>query len=463
MTAPAAAREGKYGVRYYPIPDDSGEIQHLDSVSAFTKVLAAPGLEIWKQRTLAAQFAKRPDLVMLAGADATRDSAIKQALDGDQSAANIGTATHGYSEMVDDGTLDWDLVPEGAKPWVANYAQAKEDYGWELVDKEFTVYNHRLGYAGTSDRALRFPGVGVVIADLKTGRSVYAEQALQLAFYAYGEGIWIPPTDADVDADAQIVGLRSELNAQVEGGVKPDGKKMTKVWQKAQEALIDEEWWRAFGRLGQRNPMPADLRTDVGFILHLRPEGCQVVPMNLTGSLQVIEGMSAIFHWKKRKDIVGEVVPSPGTADAAPDGPEPVAAAMVAPEPPEPFLTIHEEAQLAAQQPAISPVTASDIGAPPAIAPAAPTPPVEQVWQSLRQRLMALSPQAKEEIAFRWPSGVPGLKVLAHTPAQLEEIDRVLFDVECKHASPVVESSGQTAEKETVDAVLSAFPGAVVQ
>ena len=85
-------------------------------------MLAAPGLEIWKQKQIAEQFAKRPDLIMLAADEGTRFDAIKQALQATQSKANVGTAIHRFSELVDDGQLDWGLVPEAAKPWVENDA-----------------------------------------------------------------------------------------------------------------------------------------------------------------------------------------------------------------------------------------------------------------------------------------------------------------------------------------------------
>lgn len=63
----------------------------------------------------------------------------------------------------------------------------KSDY--ELVDKEFTVFNDKYGYAGSCDLLLRDGDGNLCYCDFKTGKYIHREVALQLAAYAYGEYI----------------------------------------------------------------------------------------------------------------------------------------------------------------------------------------------------------------------------------------------------------------------------------
>jgi hypothetical protein len=60
----------------------------------------------------------------------------------------------------------------------------------EPLASEFTVYHEALGYAGTADMVALVDGIPSLI-DVKTGKDVYAEAALQLCALARGEYIGV--------------------------------------------------------------------------------------------------------------------------------------------------------------------------------------------------------------------------------------------------------------------------------
>lgn len=87
--------------------------------------------------------------------------------------ADYGTAIHEFAELVDSGTLDWGYVPESLKGPLDAYREATECLS--VLDSEVFVVidekvgNRKLRGAGSLDRVVQHPELGVVIADLKTG------------------------------------------------------------------------------------------------------------------------------------------------------------------------------------------------------------------------------------------------------------------------------------------------------
>lgn len=400
MTAPAAARKNKWGSRVYPVPyPDTDDVVELPAVSRILDQLAAPAIDTWKQKTIAETFSHRPDLVMLAASDAF--GAAKQALDSSNAKSNIGTAVHHMTEQIDAGTLMDDMVPKPAWPYVLQYRKAKEYYKWEVVQQEVSVFNHKLGYAGTLDRLLRFPegirtvdGVieepGSLIGDIKTGKAVYANQALQLFFYSMGEGIWDAPGD---DQLVEFIAATAALNKDIKAGTNiPEGRrKWSEEAVKIARAELDEARWREYARLGNVIPMPDDIRHDKGYILHLSETGFELVPMDLTGAEGVVAGLCALFHWNARHDVVGT--------------------AFTIPPPPPP----------------IDPSLLDWVGI-------------------LRTRANALTPELKVQLKAGWPQGVPQLKT---GPFYADDVGRLALGA----IERLIESL------ESVKIVTDAFPG----
>ena len=90
-----------------------------------------------------------------------------QELGGASSAADMGTAFHGFTEIVDAGGFP-EFAPDELVPWLDAYSAAMAD--WEVVDAEPFLVCDELEVAGSADRVLRHRVTGqTVVADIKTG------------------------------------------------------------------------------------------------------------------------------------------------------------------------------------------------------------------------------------------------------------------------------------------------------
>jgi hypothetical protein len=90
-----------------------------------------------------------------------------------QGRADLGTAVHEFTELLDSGTLDWGYVPEALKGPLDAYQQKMSSF--PTVDSEVfvAVDEQRDGKAirgaGSLDRLILHPDFGVCVADIKTG------------------------------------------------------------------------------------------------------------------------------------------------------------------------------------------------------------------------------------------------------------------------------------------------------
>jgi hypothetical protein len=464
VTQPAAASKNKYGARIYAVPrPGSLEIEELPSISQILGVIGKPGLERWKRWKLAQALALRPDWVALAGSGeivkgirSGAKDAVKQADDADQGASNAGTSIHYWAEGVDDKSILWEMVPEPIKPAVERYCQAKLDYGWETVKcgdrdlAETTCYSFTYGYAGTPDRFMRFPKISSKshVGDLKTGQDVHDDYALQMACAAFSDGLWVPgPTPL---SDAAMEQLQKDISAGVNIPPTATGRARTKWSQaaiKSAEAELQESFWDEYAKSGQHLPLPDDLCQDTAFILHVTNEIFELVPLTITGLRPAIAGLSALHAFSQNKMIVGDPVPKPGsdatvatTAQVA-ESSDPLQAKaasqgikIVSAEDAKNILAKAEAAGTAIPEPTeddLPPAIDDFQPGPPEQIPVAPEAPRPLRVQVYRDRIAALSPDAKQKLAFNWPDGVPTLKQSDNqTEEQLAQIDKILWDIE---------------------------------
>jgi hypothetical protein len=321
MTNPPASTTDAHGERVYPIPrPGTSDIVELPSVSRVLGLMAKPGLEVWKQKQVAEALSSRPDLVTLAATDAY--SAVRQALEGHQAPANVGTSIHALTVKADRGELDLGVLDSRTVDTLHGYLDLADAWGWDVVASEATVYNFRAGYAGTFDRILDVPNVGRVVSDIKTGSNVYPETALQIACYANAEGVWSG---------------------------------------------------------SEHQPMPSRVRHDLGWVIHLRPDGGRVVPVDLSGAWAAVTSLCCVWRWRARADII--------------------------------------------RAPATLPRDGS-----------------RREWLTARIEGLKTFDGALERLAASWPGGIPTLKNTdSHTAAQLEQIERAIGVVEKVFRAPFVE------------------------
>ena len=111
-------------------------------------------------------------------------------------AAALGTSVH----LAAENGVKAVLLAEGdpRKPFLQQYEKALAELDIEVLLAESQVFNLTLGYAGSLDFIGRcrspLPEYGlqrgeVVLVDLKTGKGIYNDHALQLALYYGGEFI----------------------------------------------------------------------------------------------------------------------------------------------------------------------------------------------------------------------------------------------------------------------------------
>ena len=111
---------------------------------------------------------------------------VKDALEASNSsgAANLGTAIHGMTELVDAGA-SVDSIPADHRADIEAYLDATKDIMHTWIETLTVLDSHKI--AGTPDRISTLPTGQRVIFDLKTGSIDYGigKIAMQLAVYAH--------------------------------------------------------------------------------------------------------------------------------------------------------------------------------------------------------------------------------------------------------------------------------------
>lgn len=113
--------------------------------------------------------------------------------------ANRGTEIHRLGERLVHGIET--TVPAPLIEAVDAYARWLDEWGIEPIASETPLAHGTYGYAGTADLWARVGARDgmLVLIDLKTGRGVYDETALQLAAYRWAEFIQIRREDDTLD------------------------------------------------------------------------------------------------------------------------------------------------------------------------------------------------------------------------------------------------------------------------
>lgn len=211
MTEPALAQSkgSRNGVRRYAWPQRPPHEFNVTSVtSAIKGGLPKPFLEGWAAKITAETAVKDHDIIKLMLEKSQEKQAI-QHLKGSRYAStgskgDVGNVVHDaidrhlggnpMSEEEVDEDLDANFVPKAMRPAahgkISGVLAFLADSEMDVVHHEITVYNQTHGYAGTPDivGSLQSGGAHVpAIVDIKTGKAIYDDTALQLGAYARGE------------------------------------------------------------------------------------------------------------------------------------------------------------------------------------------------------------------------------------------------------------------------------------
>ena len=175
------------------------EGQTYPGATSILSVLDKSGpLMAWASRETAnaaiRMAADLPKLIETVGEDGARKAlTAKSGWERDE-AARLGTEVHRLADLVVTGQPT-PPMPENVRTRVLAYSVWWKASGWTLRLSEAAVVHPDAHYGGTFDLLARDPDGRTILADIKTGKGVYSEAALQLA--AYGMAPLVAPFDSD--------------------------------------------------------------------------------------------------------------------------------------------------------------------------------------------------------------------------------------------------------------------------
>ena len=103
---------------------------------------------------------------------------------------NIGDIVHDIVECWGAGKPYPD-IPQGIHSYVDRFIDFLVDKQPRFIENEVTLWSREYGYAGTADFIIEVDGK-ILLADLKTGKSLHAEIGLQLSALAHCDFIVRP-------------------------------------------------------------------------------------------------------------------------------------------------------------------------------------------------------------------------------------------------------------------------------
>jgi hypothetical protein len=213
------------------------ESKYVSVTTAISEGIPKPQLNRWFVRSMAEVAAtNRGDLALLSE-ERAKEWLMAYRSPRDGTAAILGSSIHSMIERIIKGLPCREPSAEEA-PYIKAFMAFVNKRKPKFIESEATVFSREHGYAGTMDAMMEIDG-NVYVVDTKTGKGVWPEAALQLAAYRH----------------ADFFG-------------RPDGTE---------------------------DPIPT---CSGGLVLHLRPQGHQVVPVD-TGPEVFDTFLSAldVFRW----------------------------------------------------------------------------------------------------------------------------------------------------------------------
>ena len=193
LTSPTLATTTKFGKRVY---EWRGQKYH--SVTSILNAIGKPALVGWAKKFTAEYAVNNLEKLNVllepdTHGEVDREGAVSWLKDASfrsrDRAADIGNEVHGAIEayVLGKPMPKWSPI---VKPMMEQFESFLADYEpeYEQGMAEASVFNIKQRYAGTLD-AIAIVGGRRYIIDLKTGKGVYPEVALQLAAYRHAEFI----------------------------------------------------------------------------------------------------------------------------------------------------------------------------------------------------------------------------------------------------------------------------------
>jgi len=159
-------RGGFYWIEEVPYP----------SVTEIIGILDKPGLRYWYGKEVYRAMAADPTL--------SEKQALSKPYEVSESAKSRGATIHSIVEAWRQNQVYVDNVPEPFRGYAQGFYSWVKNNETEIVEHERTVVSKEHGYAGTLDLLIKLNGSKLpLVADVKTGKDIYAEAWLQLSAY----------------------------------------------------------------------------------------------------------------------------------------------------------------------------------------------------------------------------------------------------------------------------------------
>ena len=250
MTTPTINTVKSAGSRFYVHPQSAEKFIGVTSVVA---MLPKGFLTWWAAKVTAETAVEQLGAITnlcMTGEDgkAAAIDMLKRAHDrAKNSAASTGTDIHAIAEQLNRGE-DCGLIHPDLAPSIDHYKQFLDDWQPKFLETEATVFHYDHKWAGTFDGLCEIGGENILF-DLKTGKGVYEDVALQLNAYANAQKI------------VEVDGTEREL-PEIHGGA----------------------------------------------VLHLRPEGYKLIPVRLAPEIyEVFRSLIHISEWDRemKRGVLG--------------------------------------------------------------------------------------------------------------------------------------------------------------
>jgi len=239
-------------------------------------VVDKPAVNMWKLKRVAAGVATDESVAELAR-NGREWAAVQAVLSTDSPEAALGTAVHLATAAVDKGLIaprlrHLELLRERATerewprmvgadevlPYVEQWERCKRIHGLEVLDVERPVAHLGMGWAGTLDRILRAASLErplPMVGDLKTGKGVWPEAAVQMGAYSHAE---VRVAD-DYSSATPMPELDQELALVIH--LHPTTARLVPVsigegWRAFRAALALHEWVSTHGPASIGDPLP---------------------------------------------------------------------------------------------------------------------------------------------------------------------------------------------------------------
>lgn len=172
--------------------DEDGDRQYVYDGTSYPSVttilkygVPKPGLAKWQAKLVAAAAISESEKISSLKPASAEKYLLDLADSSKDGSAAKGDAIHAYAEAAAYGK-ELPVLTEEEKPYANSFEQFLYDFTPEFHAVELPVFNSTYGFAGTVDIYAVIDGRLVVI-DIKTGKSIWPEVALQCAAYARSE------------------------------------------------------------------------------------------------------------------------------------------------------------------------------------------------------------------------------------------------------------------------------------